>query len=100
MVTAGVATAGNVVEEDAGPIMNPVDRFAHLPEPTRKWLETLREDDLAEINDAIKFYRTARTLGRFGKWSIISAVAFFITVSQLGEAVQKIWTWFGHWGRP
>jgi hypothetical protein len=87
-------------EAEAGPIANPVDRFAHLPEPTRKFLEDLREDDIEEIKEAVRFMRSATTVGRFAKWSIISVVGFFIAASQFGEAIQKLWNWIGHGGRP
>ena len=40
-----------------GPFTSPVDRFSHLPEATRKWLEDLREEDLDEIARLEGLYR-------------------------------------------
>lgn len=86
--------------EDAGPINNPVDKFAHLPEPTRKFLEQLREEDIRDIINAVKFMKSSQTVGRFMKWSTMSVVGFFIVASQFGEAVQKLLHWMNLGGRP
>lgn len=86
--------------ESAGPINNPVDRFAHLPEPTRKFLESLREDDIKDIVLAVRFMKSTQTVGRFMRWSIISVVGFFVMASQFGEAIQKLWHWISLGGRP
>jgi hypothetical protein len=74
-------------------ITNPVNRFAHLPEPTRKWLEQLREDDLSDLNEAVRFYHNIKTVGRFNKWLIITVVASFVVAVQFGEAIQKAFNW-------
>ena len=84
----------------AQPYKNPVERFWQLPEPTRQWLEDLREDDIKELIDAIKFYRTARAVGRFNKWLIITIVTIFIGAAGFGEAILKFWVWVSHIGRP
>lgn len=86
---------------DAGPINNPVDRFSHLPEPTRRFLEELREDDLEDLKQTVRFMKSTQTVGRFARWSLISVVGFFVMASQFGEAVQKLlhWTNLGG-GRP
>lgn len=34
-----------------GPIGNPVDRYLHLPEFTRRFLEQLREEEVSGLND-------------------------------------------------
>lgn len=78
-----------------GPIYDPVDRFSHLSPVTRKWLEGLRESEIDEIRDALKFVRNARTLGRFGRWLMISLIAFMLTVGQIGDALQKIGYYIG-----
>ena len=80
------------------PIYNPVERFGHLPEPTRQWLENLREDDIKELNDAVRFYRTAKAVGRFNKWLIITVVTLFIGAAAFGEALLKFWVWISHVG--
>ena len=79
---------------------NPVERFGQLPEPTRQWLEELREDDIQELNDAVKFYRTARAVGRFNKWLIITVVTIFVGAAAFGKALQEFWAWFIHAVRP
>lgn len=82
-----------------GPIYNPVNRFAHLPKPTREWLESLDKEDIDEIKEAIKFYHATRTIGRFWKWLIITVVSVFVGAAQFGEAIVKAFSWlFGRGG--
>ena len=88
-----------VVEDDPdpptpfGPIANPVDRFGHLPESTRKWLESLREEDILELKEAIHFHRSAKTIGRFGRWLIITIVGTFIGAVAFGQNIAVVWKW-------
>lgn len=82
-----------------GPIANPADRFAHLPEPTRKWLEQLREDDISEITEAVQLVRSIRAWGKITKWLIWTAVATFLGVVGFGEGILKVLGWFAHGGR-
>jgi hypothetical protein len=73
------------------PIANPVDRFAHLPEETREWLEQLRQDDIEEIRSAIRFMREVKTVGKFGKWALITVVSTFTGAVLLGEKIAIFW---------
>jgi hypothetical protein len=77
-----------------GPINNPVDRFIHLPRPTRRWLESLREEDIRDIEEAAEFLHKTKTIGKFGKWLVITFVAIFVGMVQFGEAFVKGLTWF------
>lgn len=79
-----------------GPVANPVDRFTHLPEPTRRWLEQLRDDDLKDLTEAIRFHHSAKTVGRFMKWLILSAAAIFGLAAQFGEDIRKLFGLFFH----
>lgn len=79
---------------------SPVERFAQLPEPTRAFLEDLREDDLKDLAEAIRFYHSVRVIGRFWKWLIITTVAIFVGAATLGEAIQKLWHWILPKGSP
>jgi hypothetical protein len=81
------------LQANHGPITNPVDRFAHLPEPTRRWLELMREEDTKDIAEVVRMMHAARTVGRFGKWMIITIVGMIIAGASLGEAVAKYWGW-------
>lgn len=76
-----------------GPIANPVDRFGHLPESTRKWLESLREEDIAIIKAGMDFHRSAKTVGTFSKWVLITVVSTFIGAVAFGEKVAVAWKW-------
>lgn len=88
------------LQANNGPIRNPVDRFAHLPEVTRKWIESLREEDLADLTEAVRFMHSAKTIGRFGKWMILTIVGMIIAGASLGEAIQKYWGWVFRGGHP
>ena len=72
---------------------NPVERFGQLPEPTRQWLENLRQDDIKDLNDAVKFYHATAAGGKFIKWLAIAVVAIFVGSAALGHAVQDLWGW-------
>lgn len=86
-------------DNEHGPIYNPVNRFAHLPKSTREWLESLREADIDEIKEAVKFYHATRTIGKFWKWLIITVIGVFIGAMQFGEAIIKILSWVFGKGR-
>ncbi len=73
---------------------NPIHRFGHLPETTRQWLEDLRPDDIAKIQEAVKFYNTARSVGRFNKWLILFVISTFIAAVAFGKSVAEFWAWF------
>lgn len=81
-------------------ISNPVERFAHLPETTRKFLEDLRESDISDLNEAVRFYRNARTVGKFNAWLIMSALATFGAFVAFGEGIRKILGWTSPGGHP
>ncbi|MGA0595596.1 hypothetical protein [Enterovirga sp. CN4-39] len=41
----------------------------------------------------MKFLRDARTVGRFGRWAILTAVAFFVSAVTFGEKILVGWKW-------
>lgn len=69
---------------------NPADRFGQLPEPTRQWLEKLREGDLEDLAEAMRFYHDFKSFRRFGRWLILTVVGVFVVSVQFGEAIQKL----------
>lgn len=71
-----------------------VERFAQLPRATREWLETRRSGDWDEINDALGFYRSARTNGKFLLWLIGGFIGLFIGAVAFGDSVLKALGWF------
>jgi hypothetical protein len=73
-----------------GPIMNPVDRFVHLPEETRKWLEQLRPEDLKDLDEARRFHHDAKAVGRFAKWLVLGVAGAFLLAAQFGDSVGKL----------
>lgn len=77
-----------------GPIANPVDKFAHLPAPTRAWLESLRADDIALLMKLMTTYERAETIGWFAKWLFITMVAAFVGAVTFGEKVATAISWF------
>lgn len=80
-------------QDEHGPITRPADRYFHLPVKTREWLESLRENDITELNEAIRFYHATKTVGRFWRWMIITFVGIFVGAVGLGEAGIKAFNW-------
>ena len=74
----------------------PIERFWQLPGSTRQWLEGLRPDDIEELKDALKLYRTVNAGGRLVKWLSITIVAIFVGAATLGEALAKLWAFISH----
>ena len=86
-------------EEYAHLYRDPIERFGQLPETTRKWLENLREDDIAEIKNALKLYRRVNSGGWLIKYLLGTIVVTFVGAMQFGEAIQKFVAWITHFGR-
>ena len=79
-----------------GPIGNPIDRWAHLPEWKRQWFEDKSRDDLQEITQAAEFIHRMQDWGRITKWIVVTIIAFVIGVVALGDAVLKPISWLRH----
>jgi hypothetical protein len=82
-----------------GPISNPVDRFAHLPEPTRKFLEELRAEDLDDYRKILRGFRSTSTIVWFFKWFLVTVAGFFVATVAFGENFLKLAAWFSRGGR-
>jgi len=84
-----------------GPIYNgSINRFGQLPEATRRWLESLDQDKIAEIEAARKFYDKMQTVAKFNKWLIIIMVSAFVGAVSFGEAITKVAGWFSGGKHP
>ncbi len=79
---------------------SPVRRFHQLPEPVREFLEQLREDDINEIKEAIRFQRSAKVVGKFSKWLIISVATALVGAVAFGKAILDALSWIAPGGRP
>ena len=86
-------------EEYANLYRDPIDRYGQLPEGTRRWLENLREDDLKELDEERKFYRSVKTIARFNKYLVMLIVGIFVAAVQFGESISKFFVWLSHVGR-
>lgn len=69
-------------------------RMVELPERTKEFLSKLDEDDIDNLEDAIKFYATVKTLGHVFKWMAITLLAMIVGIASLYENSLKIWGWF------
>lgn len=76
------------------------DSMLELPENTRRWLASLRPDELKtleavlelpaeDVRDGFKMVRDIRTVGRFGRWLIVTVVSVFIATVVLYEYILK-----------
>jgi G:T/U-mismatch repair DNA glycosylase len=77
-----------------------VDRYAELPEETRKFVEELRPKDIQLLQQSIEFMRSVVTVGRFIKWSLVGIVGTFVGAVMFGEALAKIWNWLTWTPKP
>ena len=77
-----------------GPIANPVDRFAHLPEHVRKFLEGLDEEETTNLAKLLRNYEQAATIGWFFKWLIVTMAGAFMGVVGIGQAFKTAASWF------
>lgn len=69
------------------------ERYSQLPEGTRKWLELLRDEDIRELKEATRFYRNAKTVGKFWRWALITVFGAFITAVTFGEKFMEFVNW-------
>ena len=67
----------------------------HITEETKAWLESLREQDIQEIKDALKLRRRIEAGGWLFKWIGITIVSFFAGSVLLGESLIKMFGWYG-----
>ncbi len=72
----------------------PPNRFNELPNFTQDFIAELREEDVEELKEAIKFIRSAKTIGKFGRWMLLTAISMFIGAVALGEHIIKLKGWF------
>lgn len=86
-----------------------LDRFANLPRDTREliagWrkeerdaldelVRTFRDPDKRKLLlEAIRMVQSTQTVGRFGKWFVVTVVATFIAAISLGEKIGVAWKW-------
>ncbi|WP_181376109.1 hypothetical protein [Ochrobactrum soli] len=69
-------------------------RLVELPERTKEFLSKLDDDDIETLEDAMQFYATVRTLGRVGKWTVLTILAVIVGIVSLYENVLKMLGWF------
>ena len=65
-------------------------RMVELPERTKEFLSKLDEDDIDNLEDAIKFYVTVKTLGHVFKWMAITLLVMIVGIASLYENSLKI----------
>ena len=69
-------------------------RMMDLPQYTQDFLAYLREEEIDELHEAIKFMQSVKTVSHFFKWFIITGVAIFLAMVSLGEGLIKVKAWF------
>lgn len=80
-----------------GPIAGVVDRFGHLPESTREWLEQLRNEDLDDWRQAMRSYRNFRIVWGFVRGLGVAVGGAFMAVVTISKAFPEAFAWIkGH----
>ena len=72
--------------------------FDDLDPETKEFLAELDKEKLAELQELLRTFRSTKTVSRFVKWSVVTVVACFLTASALGDAINKILSWFSSMG--
>lgn len=72
----------------------PVERFAQLPKDTRERLERMRKEDWEEMFEAVRFYKTAKQIGKFNFYLISGVAGLIIAVVGFGETIRTALKWF------
>lgn len=72
----------------------PADRFADLPEHTRKFFAGLDDEDIQTLSKGLVLFRTLEAFGRVTRWLIVGALGLFFSVIMLWEGVLKVLSWF------
>lgn len=75
------------------------DRYIDLPPETRRFIENLRPGEIKLLEDSINFMRSAQTMGRFGRWTLLLIIGAFVSAASFGDAVTKILGWFNRGGQ-
>lgn len=98
LTSDGVVTLANLVrfyEDITRPRgdakVAPVDFLRHVKPRTLEWLKEARQEEIDQLDEAIRLVRSGRTVGRFMKWAVITTIGAFIVMSQFGEALTKFW---------
>lgn len=71
----------------------PADRFADLPEHTRRFFAGLDEDDLKTLDKGLSLFRTLEAFGRVTRWLILAILALFFGFVALWESIIKVLGW-------
>lgn len=71
-----------------------MNKFDDLPESTQRFLLSLRDDEVATLNDGIRLVNAIRTVGTFMKWVIVGIIGIIMGVVMLGESIMKFIGWF------
>lgn len=69
-------------------------KMIELPQYTQDFLIDLKEDEVEELQEAMELVRSIRTVSKFLKWVIITAMAIFLSFVSLGEGIFKMKAWF------
>ena len=77
-----------------GPVKTPADKYIHVPETTREWIEGLRPDDTKEIDDVRRWFRNTRIITTFGKWVVVALVATLVATGQVGKVIFEALSYF------
>ena len=64
-----------------------------MNDETKKFLESLTEEDIEKIRKALRTYEFVEALSWVLRWSVISLLAVVVSITQFGESIKKIFDW-------
>lgn len=71
----------------------PASAMQDLPVETREFLSRLRKEDLAMLEEGVRFLTAVRTVGAFVKWLLIGILGIVVGTVMFYDSVMKILGW-------
>jgi hypothetical protein len=70
--------------------ISPVDFLINAKPRTLEWLRDARQEEIDQLDEAIKLVRSSRTVGKFMKWAALTFLGALLLMSQFGDAVTRL----------
>lgn len=63
----------------------------NIPDHVLVFLQSLRPEEVDHLQDAIRFFESAQTMGKFLRWVVMLAVSAFLGGAALMKAWHELW---------
>lgn len=66
-----------------------------LSPEVRAFLQRLRPDEVAALDETIRLMLALYRVGRLGRWAVLGLLVVILTVGDVIEQLQRLWSWLG-----